>query len=166
MKNPSHATRDVSDRLSGEGQRYGLVASRFNGEIVERLVEGARDCLLQHGVEEPDIETVWVPGAFELPLALEEWARSGDRDGLVALGAVIRGQTPHFEYVCSEASRGISRVSLRHRVPVGFGLLTCDRAAQAQERAGGSAGNKGWEAALASLEMVHLLRHLRRRGAR
>lgn len=152
---PSHG------RLSGEGRRYALVASRFNERIVERLVSGARDTLLRHGVAEEDLSVLRVPGAWEIPLALDELARSGNVDGLVALGVVIRGETPHFEYVCAEAAKGIARVSREHHIPVGFGLLTCDTSSQAEERAGGKAGNKGREAALAALEMTDLLARLR-----
>lgn len=151
----------LSGRLAGDGRRFAVVASRFNDRIVEHLVSGALDCLRRHGVSEDNLSVVRVPGAWEIPLALSELARSGDVDGLVALGVVIRGETPHFDYVCAEAAKGISRVSREHRIPVGFGLLTCDTSSQAEERAGGKAGNKGWDAALAALEMVDLLVGLR-----
>jgi 6,7-dimethyl-8-ribityllumazine synthase len=153
--------RQIDGRLDGAGKRFALVASRFNGAVVERLVAGALDCLRRHGVDDGAIRVVWVPGAWELPLALEELAAAGEVDGLVALGAVIRGETPHFDHICSAASAGIARVSRKHRVPVGFGLLTCESSAQAQERSGGKAGNKGWEAAQAALEMADLLARLR-----
>lgn len=151
----------VSGRLAGDGRRFAVVASRFNDRIVEHLVSGALDCLRRHGVSEDNLSVVRVPGAWEIPLALSELARSGDVDGLVALGVVIRGETPHFDYVCAEAAKGIARVSREHRIPVGFGLLTCDTSSQAEERAGGKAGNKGWDAALAALEMADLLVGLR-----
>jgi 6,7-dimethyl-8-ribityllumazine synthase len=153
--------REMTGALDGSGKRFAVVASRFNGSVVDRLVEGALECLRRHGVEEGATTLVRVPGAWEIPLALDELAASGGYDGLVALGAVIRGETPHFDYVSAEASRGIAEVSARHRLPVGFGLLTCDTAEQAAERAGGKAGNKGWEAALAAVEMAGLVARLR-----
>lgn len=152
---------DVAGEISGRGRRFGVVASRFNGRVVEQLLAGAIECLRRHGVAEADLTVIRVPGAWEIPLALTELAAAGGFDGLVALGVVIRGETPHFEYVSGEASRGIARVSAEHRLPVGFGLLTCDTSAQAEERAGGKAGNKGWEAALAALEMADLVSRLR-----
>lgn len=153
--------RQIDGHLDGAGKRFAVVASRFNGAVVERLVSGAVDCLRRHGVDDGAIRVVWVPGAWEIPLALEVLATAGEVDGLVALGAVIRGETPHFDHVCSQASAGIARVSAAHRIPVGFGLLTCDSSAQAHERAGGKAGNKGWEAAQAALEMADLVVRLR-----
>lgn len=156
--------REIQGDLHGAGRRFAVVASRFNGRIVELLVAGAVDCLRRHGVEAGDVTVVRVPGAFEIPLALEELAEAGGWDGLVALGVVIRGETPHFDYVCAEASSGIARVARKHRLPVGFGLLTCDTSEQARERAGGKAGNKGWEAAQAALEMADLTGELRGEG--
>jgi 6,7-dimethyl-8-ribityllumazine synthase len=147
--------------LSGAGRRFGIVASRFNARIGDLLVAGAVDCLRRHGVAPGEIHLVSVPGAWEIPPALEELAVAGKVDGLVAIGVVIRGETPHFDYICAQASRGIAAVAERHRVPVGFGLLTCDSSEQAAERAGGKAGNKGWEAALAALEMADLFAQLR-----
>lgn len=146
----------IAGDLVGTDRRFALVASRFNSSIVDQLVAGAVDCLRRHGVAADRITLVRVPGAWELPFALDRLAAQGGWDGLVALGVVIRGETPHFDYVCSGATHGISRVSADHGVPVGFGLLTCDTAAQAEARAGGKAGNKGWEAALAVLEMASL----------
>jgi len=153
--------RETTGRLDGRGKRFAIVASRFNGRLVEQLVAGAVDCLLRHGVEPADVHLVRVPGAWEIPQALEEVAVAGGVDGLVALGVVIRGETPHFDFVAGEASRGGSAVAARHRLPLGFGILTCDTSAQAAERAGGKAGNKGWEAAAATLEMVDLFERLR-----
>ena len=161
MRDSEHTSRDAKDRLAAAGRRFGLVASRFNGELVDRLLDGAVECLLHHGAGEEDLVEVRVPGAFEIPLALRELAESAELDALVALGVVIRGETPHFDYVCTEASRGIHRISVDHRIPIGFGLLTCDTVEQAAARAGGEAGNKGWEAALAALEMAELLDRLR-----
>ncbi|HEV7671222.1 MAG TPA: 6,7-dimethyl-8-ribityllumazine synthase [Thermoanaerobaculia bacterium] len=147
--------------LVATGKKFAIVAARFNERIVDRLVEGAVDCLACHGVEAADVRVVRVPGAWEIPLALDELAHAGGVDGLIALGAVIRGGTPHFDYVCSGCANGIAGVSERHRIPVGFGVLTCDNSEQAEERAGGKAGNKGWDAALAALEMADLIVRLR-----
>ncbi len=155
--------RVIEGSLSGAGRRFAVVASRFNGAVVERLVAGAVDCMRRHGVASEDILLVRVPGALEIPLALEELAAAGEVDGLVALGAVVRGETSHFDHVCAQASAGIVQVGLEHRLPVGFGLLTCETTAQAEERAGGKAGNKGWEAAMAALEMADLRARLRAR---
>ena len=156
--------RETTGSLDGTGKRFGIVASRFNGRWVEPLIAGAVDCLQRHRVAPVDLHLVRVPGAWEIPGALAELALAGGLDGLVALGVVIRGETPHFDYLCSVASRGIARVSAEHRLPVGFGLLTCDTSAQAAERSGGKAGNKGWEAALAALEVANLYAALRAPG--
>lgn len=147
--------------LLGTGKRIGIVAARFNGRIVERLVEGAVDCLQRHGVEGEAIEIARVPGAWEIPLALSEFARSERFSALVALGLVLKGETAHFEYVAGECSRGCAAVSREFAIPVGFGVLTCGTAEQAEERASGKLGNKGWEAAVAALEMANLLARLR-----
>lgn len=153
--------RQIEGRPDGAGRRFGIVASRFNGRIVELLVEGALDCLRRHGVEGTDVTLVRVPGAWEIPLALEELATGAGVDGLVALGVVIRGETPHFDFICGETASGIARIARQHRLPVGFGVLTCETSEQAAARAGGKAGNKGWEAALAALEMTDLCARLR-----
>lgn len=157
--------REVEGALNGAGKRFGIVASRFNSRVVELLVAGAVDCLRRHGVDPGDILVVRVPGAWEIPQAAEELADPGDGrpklDGLIALGVVIRGETPHFDYICSQCTRGLGAVSKKHRIPLGFGVLTCDTSQQAEERAGGKAGNKGWEAALAALEMADLFARLR-----
>jgi len=153
--------REIEGSFDGGTRRFGIVASRFNGRLVELLVDGAVDCLQRHGVEESAITIVRVPGAWEIPYALGQLAAAGDFDALVALGVVIRGETPHFDYVCGGAASGIAEVSHEHRLPIGFGLLTCDTSGQAAERCGGKAGNKGWEAALAALEMADLGARLR-----
>jgi len=156
--------RETEGGLSGAGRRFAIVASRFNARVVEALVTGAVDCLRRHGVEPAAIHLVRVPGAWEIPQAAEELAVAGQAgriDGLIALGVVIRGETPHFDYICSACSGGLARVAERHRLPVGFGVLTCDTAEQAEARAGGKAGNKGWEAAQAALEMADLFARLR-----
>ncbi len=142
--------------------RIALVAARFNSFIVQSLVNGAIDALRRHGVPEAQIDLIWTPGSFELPLAAQRLAASERYQGLVALGAVIRGGTPHFEYVAGECTKGLASVSLRYNIPVGFGVLTVDSIDQAIERAGTKAGNKGAEAALSVLEMVSLLRQLER----
>jgi 6,7-dimethyl-8-ribityllumazine synthase len=148
--------RPLEGTLRGDGRRFGLVASRFNGTLVDQLLAGAVDCLTRHGAGAEAVEIVRVPGAWEIPVALEWLAASGRFDALIALGVVLRGETPHFEYICGECSRGAARVADRHGVPVAFGVLTCDTPEQAAARAGGKAGNKGWEAALAALEMADL----------
>jgi 6,7-dimethyl-8-ribityllumazine synthase len=140
--------------------RFALAAARFNNFIVQHLIDGAVDALRRHGVPEANIDLIWTPGSFELPLAAQRLAASERYDGIVALGAIIRGGTPHFEYVASECVKGLAGVSLEYDLPVGFGVLTVDSIEQAVERAGTKAGNKGVEAAMAVLEMVSLLRRL------
>jgi 6,7-dimethyl-8-ribityllumazine synthase len=139
-----------------------IVASRFHEDISERLVDGARAALLRHGVREGDVRIVWVPGAFELPQAAGRLAAAGDVDALVCVGCVIRGETPHFDYVAGEAARGISEVGRSTGVPTTFGLITANTREQAEARAGGAVGNRGEEAALAALELLTLFADLRR----
>lgn len=146
--------------LSGDGVRVGIVVSRFNDTITRRLLEGARDALVRHGVQDDAIGVAWVPGAVEIPMAAQAMARSGDYDAIVALGAVIRGATSHYESVCSMVSSGVARVALDAGLPVIFGVLTTDTIEQALERSGTKAGNKGFEAALGAIEMVSLLKRL------
>lgn len=145
---------------SGDGRRLAVVASRFNQDITERLVDGALDALVRHGAAADDVDVVWVPGAWELPAAVRRLLTTERYDAIVALGAVIRGDTPHFDYVAGEASRGLAQASAEFDVPIGFGLLTCDSRDQAEARAGGEHGNKGWDAALAALEMADLFDRL------
>lgn len=140
--------------------RFAIVATRFNDFIVESLIKGALHCLRQHGADDGDIELIRVPGAFEMPVAIEKLAASRRYDGIIALGAVIRGGTPHFDYVAGECVKGINAASQRHGVPIGNGVLTVDTIEQAIERAGTKAGNKGEEATLAVIEMVNLLRRI------
>lgn len=147
-------------KLTGKGLRFALVVGRFNELISNRLYEGALDCLKRHDVADEDIDVAWVPGAFEMPLVAGKLAAGGRYDAVVCLGAVIRGGTPHFEYVAGEAAKGIAKVSLDTGVPVVFGVLTTDSIEQAVERAGTKAGNKGWAAALSALEMADLVRQL------
>jgi len=143
-----------------KGAKFAILATRFNGFLVERLVEGALDTLRRHGARDADIEIVRVPGAWELPLAARKLAATGQYDGIVALGCVIRGATPHFDYVCGECARGLGRVSDDSGLPVGFGVLTVDTIEQGVERSGTKAGNKGVEATHAVIEMVNLLRRI------
>ena len=145
----------------GAGFRFALVASRFNEFITSKLMDGARSGLLKHGVSPEDIDECWTPGAFELPLAALRLAKTGRYDAAVCLGAVIRGSTPHFEYVASESAKGIARVSLETGVPAIYGVLTVDTIEQAIERAGTKSGNKGFEAAVSAIEMASLMKALR-----
>jgi 6,7-dimethyl-8-ribityllumazine synthase len=151
---------EFSGTPSGRGRRFAVVASRFNNEITERLVDGALDALVRHGATADDVDVVWVPGAWELPTAARRLLTTERYDALVAVGAVIRGDTPHFDYVAGEASRGLSVASAEFDIPIGFGVLTCDTREQAEARAGGAHGNKGWDAALAALEMADLFDRL------
>jgi 6,7-dimethyl-8-ribityllumazine synthase len=144
--------------LVGRGLHVGIVVGRFNEFISGKLLEGARDALLRHEVSEDDIDVAWVPGSFEIPLVAKRLAGSGRYDAVICLGAVIRGATPHFEYVSAEVSKGIANVSLETAVPVIFGVLTTDTIEQAIERAGTKAGNKGFEAAVTAIEMAQLLK--------
>lgn len=144
--------------LIAQGLKFGIVAGRFNEFIGSRLVSGAMDALKRHGVEEDDIEITWVPGAFEIPLAAKKMAKSKRYDGVICLGAVIKGSTPHFDYVSSEVSKGVANVSLETEVPVIFGVLTTDSIEQAIERAGTKSGNKGYDAAVTAIEMANLLK--------
>ena len=145
-------------KLVSEGIRVGIVAARFNEFIVSKLLSGCEDGLLRHGVWSEDIAVAWVPGAFEIPLAAQAMAKSGKYDAVITLGAVIRGATSHYDYVCAEVSKGVANVSLATGVPVLFGVLTTDTIEQAIERAGTKAGNKGAECAQGAIEMVNLLR--------
>jgi len=151
---------EFSGAPTGEQRRFAVVASRFNHEIVERLVDGALDALVRHGTAADDVDVVWVPGAWELPIAARRLLASERYHALVAVGAVIRGDTPHFDYVAGEASRGLATASVDFETPIGFGVLTCDNEEQAQARAGGQHGNKGWDAAIAALEMADLFDRL------
>lgn len=149
--------RVYEGNLSAKGKRFGVVAGRFNAFVVKELLEGALDCLQRHGGDPEAVDVVWVPGSFEIPLVARKMADSGRYDALICLGAVIRGATPHFDYVAGEASKGIAAVGWESGVPTLFGVLTTDTIEQAIERAGAKAGNKGWEAALGAIEMANLL---------
>lgn len=149
--------------LEGRGRRFAVVASRFNGVVTEKLVDGALAAFRKLGIAPDDIEVVWTPGAFELPLAAGRLAKSGQFEAVVCLGAVIRGETPHFEYVAGETARGVQHVALESGVPCTFGVLTTNSLEQALDRAGGKHGNKGWDAATAAVEMASLLDDLPKR---
>jgi 6,7-dimethyl-8-ribityllumazine synthase len=150
----------LEGQLDASGGRFCLIVARFNSFITERLLEGAMDCLVRHGATPADLTVVRVPGGFEIPLATRQAAKSGRFDAILCLGAVIRGATPHFDYVAAEVSKGIAHVSLETGLPIGFGVLTTETLEQAIERAGSKAGNKGWETALAVIEMVNVLKKL------
>jgi 6,7-dimethyl-8-ribityllumazine synthase len=151
---------EFSGSPAGQGRRFAVIVSRFNESVTQRLLDGALDCLTRHGATLDDVDVLWVPGAWELPFATRRALASDRYDAVIALGAVIRGETPHFDYVAGEAARGLASASTEFDVPVGFGLLTCDTMAQAEARAGGDHGNKGWDAALAALEMADLFQRL------
>lgn len=150
----------IQGNLVASGLKIGIAASRFNEFIVSKLIGGAQDALERHGVDSSNIDLVWVPGAFELPLAAQKMAKSGNYDAVLCLGAVIRGSTPHFDYVCAEVSKGVAKVSLDSEIPVAFGVITTDSIEQAIERAGTKAGNKGFDAAVTAIEMANLLKQL------
>ncbi len=152
--------RVYEGKLLAQGVGFGIVASRFNHLLVDRLVEGAIDCILRHGGSEENIHLVKVPGSWETPLAVKKLIQRKDIDAVIALGALIRGQTPHFDYIASEVSKGLALVSLETGKPVTFGIITADSLEQAIERAGTKHGNKGWESALSAIEMVNLLRSI------
>lgn len=152
--------RTLEGKVVAREIKVGIVAARFNEFIVSKLVAGARDGLLRHDVKDEDIDLAWVPGAFEIPLIASKMAKSGKYDAVICLGAVIRGATSHYDYVCSEVSKGIANVSLSSDIPVMFGVLTTDNIEQAIERAGTKAGNKGYDCALGAIEMVNLVRQL------
>jgi len=146
----------LEGNLIGTGLRFGVIVGRFNDFIGNRLLDGALDAFKRHGVEETDVDVALVPGAFEIPLIAQKMAKSGKYDAVITLGAVIRGSTPHFDFVCSEAAKGVAKVNLDTGVPTIFGVLTVDTIEQAIERAGTKAGNKGWEAAVSAIEMANL----------
>ncbi|CAN5762882.1 6,7-dimethyl-8-ribityllumazine synthase [soil metagenome] len=157
---------EYSGRLTLQDERrFGIVVSRFNDLITRRLLEAARDCLIRHGADDDRIEVAWVPGAWEIPVTLRKFAETGRFDAVIALGAIIRGGTPHFEYVSSGTASGVAAVGAETGIPTIFGVLTTDTIEQALERAGSKAGNKGWEAALAAVEMVNLFADMDRSGS-
>lgn len=153
--------RTIQGNLQAKNQKFALIVSRFNEFITGKLLEGAIDCLVRHGASEKNITTVWVPGVFEIPQVLKRLTDSGKYQAAIALGAVIRGGTPHFDYIASQVSKGVAECSMQSKIPVSFGVLTTDTVEQALERAGTKAGNKGWDAALSALEMVSVLDQLK-----
>ena len=146
----------IEGNLIGSGKNFAIVASRFNEFIVNKLISGAQDALVRHGVDDNDISLAWVPGAFEIPLTAQKLAKTGKYDAVICLGAVIRGSTSHYDYVCAEVSKGVATVGLATGTPVIFGILTTDNIEQAVERAGTKAGNKGYDAAVSAIEMANL----------
>jgi len=151
-------SKHFEGKLIGEGLRFGLVISRFNEFITKKLLEGAQDSLLRHGVKEEDIEIAWTPGAFEIPLIAKKLAQSKKYDAVICLATVVRGGTPHFEYIAAEVTKGIARVGLETGLPVIYGVITADTLEQAIERAGTKAGNKGFDAAMSAIEMANLVK--------
>lgn len=152
--------KSFEGHLVGTGLKLAIVVGRFNEFITGKLLSGAKDGLIRHGVAETDIDVMWVPGAFEIPLAAKRLANTKNYDAVITLGAVIRGSTPHFDYVSSEVAKGVAAVSLQADIPVIFGVLTTDSIEQAIERAGTKAGNKGWEASITAIEMANLLKQI------
>jgi len=152
------AKKIIEGALNAKGMRFSIVVSRFNDFINAKLLDGALDALSRHGADDDNISIVKVPGSFEIPLVAQKLANSGNFDAIICLGAVIRGATPHFEYISAEVTKGIAKVTLDSGIPVSFGILTTDNIEQAIERAGTKSGNKGWDAALAAVEMVNLLK--------
>ncbi|MDP8255378.1 MAG: 6,7-dimethyl-8-ribityllumazine synthase [Candidatus Alcyoniella australis] len=152
--------RTIEGKIDAKGLKFGIIVSRFNSFITERLLEGALDALLRHGAADDDVTVVKVPGSFEIPGMARRLADTGRFNAVICLGAVIRGGTPHFDYVAAEVSKGLGQLTLNHEVPVAFGILTCDTIEQAIERAGSKAGNKGYDAALSAVETANLIRSL------
>lgn len=155
-----YVMRTLEGKVVAEGIRIGIVVARFNEFITSKLLGGAVDGLVRHGMNEEDIDVAWVPGAFEIPLIAKKMAKSGKYDAVIALGAVIRGSTSHYDYVCNEVSKGVAAASMDSGVPVMFGVVTTENIEQAIERAGTKAGNKGYDCALGAIEMVNLIRNL------
>lgn len=153
--------RVLEGNVVANGTKVGIVASRFNEFIVSKLVGGAEDALIRHGVNGDDITLAWVPGAFEIPLAAQKMAETGNYDAVICLGAVIKGATTHYDYVCAEVSKGVAAVGLKTEIPVIFGVVTTDNIEQAIERAGTKAGNKGYDAACTAIEMVNLMQKMK-----
>ena len=151
-------TKVIEGKLTAIGEKFGIVVSRFNDFINSRLLDGALDALYRHGAEDKNISIIKVPGSFEIPLMAKKLADSGNYGAIICLGAVIRGATPHFEYISAEVTKGIAKVALDSGVPISFGILTTDNIEQAIERAGTKSGNKGWDAALSAIEMVNVLK--------
>ena len=152
--------KSLEGQLKADNLKFGIVVGRFNEFISSKLLSGSIDCLVRHGADNEDITVAWEPGAFEIPLVAKKMAATGKYDAIICLGAVIRGATPHFDYVCAEVSKGIASVSMQYETPVSFGVLTTENIEQAVERAGTKAGNKGVDAAMAAIEMADLLKNI------
>ena len=152
--------KTLEGQLKADNLKFGIIVGRFNEFISSKLLSGSIDCLVRHGADNDDITVAWVPGAFEIPLVAKKMAATGKYDAIICLGAVIRGATPHFDYVCAEVSKGIASVSMQYETPVSFGVLTTENIEQAVERAGTKAGNKGVDAAMAAIEMADLLKNI------
>jgi 6,7-dimethyl-8-ribityllumazine synthase len=152
--------KTMQGHLNAQNRKFALVISRFNEFISHKLLDGAMDCLLRHGADEKNVTIYWVPGSFEIPLIAQKLAAAGEWDAIVCLGTIIRGDTPHFEYIASEAAKGIAQVALHSGTPVAFGIITADTTEQAIERAGTKSGNKGWDAALSAIEMADLVQKI------
>ncbi|MBR5271304.1 MAG: 6,7-dimethyl-8-ribityllumazine synthase [Clostridia bacterium] len=150
----------LEGKYCGKGLKIGIIGSRFNEFIVSKLIGGAEDCLVRHGVDSDDISLAWVPGAFEIPVIASKMAQSKKYDAIICLGAVIRGATSHYDYVCNEVSKGVAQVSMNEGIPVLFGVVTTDTIEQAIERAGTKAGNKGYDCAMSALEMINLIKEM------
>ncbi|PKK93528.1 MAG: 6,7-dimethyl-8-ribityllumazine synthase [Tenericutes bacterium HGW-Tenericutes-6] len=153
--------KEFKGQLTGEGKKFALVISRFNEAIGKNLLSGAIDCLMRHQVLESNIDVYWTPGAFEIPSALSVILKKKKYTGVVALGVIIRGETPHFDFIASEVTKGIATISISTGVPIGFGIITADTVEQAKDRAGVKAGNKGWDSALSTLEMTDLIEQIK-----
>ncbi|CAG1770646.1 6,7-dimethyl-8-ribityllumazine synthase [uncultured bacterium] len=152
--------KEINGALTADGQKYAIIVGRFNNFITAKLLDGALDCLLRHGASEDDVTVVRVPGSFEIPVTAEKLAATKQFDAIICLSALIRGATPHFDYIAAEVTKGIAQVSLAHGLPITFGVLTTDSIEQAIERAGTKSGNKGWDAAISAIEMVNVLKQI------
>lgn len=150
----------LEGKLYAKGLKFLIIVSRFNKVFADQLLGGAMDCLLRHGASEEDIKVLWVPGAFEIPQTIKKCLEKGKYDAVIPLGVVIRGDTPHFDYIASEVSKGIAQLGLEGKIPIVFGILTCDNMEQAQERASAKQGNKGWDAALSAIELANLWKEI------
>ena len=152
--------RTYQGKLIGKGLRFAIVVSRFNEVVTQKLLEGALDCLIRHDVQEEDIDVLWTPGSFEIPVTAKKLASSGKYDAIICLGCLIRGDTPHFDFLSAEVTKGVAQVALEYSLPIAFGILTADTLEQAIERSGAKQGNKGFQAALSALEMANLFKEM------
>ena len=160
MKKEGDFMRTYQGKLIGKGLRFAIVVSRFNEVVTQKLLEGALDCLIRHDVQEDDIDVLWTPGSFEIPVTAKKLASSGKYDAIICLGCLIRGDTPHFDFLSAEVTKGVAQVALEYSLPVAFGILTADTLEQAIERSGAKQGNKGFQAALSALEMANLFKEM------